>query len=262
MASEPRVLVLRAAGINCDQETAEAVALAGGDPQRVHVQRLADGDVSLRDFAALIIPGGFSYGDHLGAGRLLALDLIHRLGDQIREFVAAGRPVLGICNGFQVLAKAGLIGTAGSDFAQTVTVTTNGSAQYECRWVKLAPVPGNRCVFLDGVAASFSLPVGHGEGRVLAPAADLDRLAAGGQVVLQYVDHEDKPTMAYPANPNASPRSIAALCNAAGTVLGLMPHPDRAFLPTLHPDWLHNKQRTEGDGLIIFRNLVRFARSA
>ena len=255
-----KILILRAAGINCDEETAAAVRLAGGTPERVHVNRLAAGEVALREYAGLIIPGGFSYGDHLGAGKLLAVDLMHRLGDAVRDFVAQGRPVLGICNGFQVLVKTGLLGTDDSSLPQqTVTLTDNASGHYECRWTRLAPVAGTTCAWVRDLPASFALPVGHGEGRLLADDATLDRLAAQGQVALHYINANAEPTEHYPANPNGAARGIAGLCNRQGNVLGLMPHPDRAFLPHLHPDWARNKQRTHGDGLALFRNFVHHA---
>lgn len=260
--ANPRILILRAAGINCDEETAAAVALAGGAPERVHINRLAEGSVRLMEYAGLIIPGGFSYGDHVGAGKLLAVDLKHRLGDALRTFVAAGRPVLGICNGFQVLAKAGLLGIAdGATDRQTVTLAANESGHYECRWVRLAANPASNCVFTRDLLAPFSLPVGHGEGRLVAEPSTLVALEDAGQVALRYVDAEGRPTQAYPANPNGAAGAIAGLSNRQGNVFGLMPHPDRAFLARLHPDWLRNKQRSEGDGLAIFRNLVEYARS-
>lgn len=255
----PRILVLRAAGINCDEETAAAVALAGGLPERLHINRLAEQPALLHDFAGLIIPGGFSYGDHLGAGKLLAVDLVHRLGDALQRFVEGGRPVLGICNGFQVLVKAGLLGGDETGRRQTVTLTTNERGAYECRWIRLMPVSGNVSIFTRDLAQPFALPVGHGEGRFVADAATLDQLEAAGQVALRYIDAASEPTQQYPFNPSGAQRAIAGLSNRQGTVFGLMPHPDRAFLPQLHPDWLRNKQRTEGDGLVIFRNMVRYA---
>ena len=263
MLGSPRILVLRAAGINCDEETAAACELAGGRVERVHVNRLAEGSPDLLDFAGLIIPGGFSYGDHLGAGKLLAVDMVHRLGDRMRRFVEAGRPVLGICNGFQVLVKAGLLPGDWSDggaLRQTVTLTGNANGSYECRWVHLAAEAASPCIFIRDVPSPLALPVGHGEGRLVAPPEILDRLEAFGQVALRYASADGARSDDYPANPNGSARAIAGLCNRSGTVFGLMPHPDRAFLPQLHPDWRRNRSRREGDGLAIFRNMVDYAR--
>lgn len=264
----PRVLVLRAAGINCDEETASACDLAGGTAERVHINRLAAGEVRLADFAALVIPGGFSYGDHVGAGKLLAVDLVHRLGDDLRSFVASGRPVLGICNGFQVLVKAGLLPHAPPaeidtpTVLQTVTLTHNARGHYECRWTRLRANPASPCLFTTGMDQPFALPVGHGEGRFVATAETLALLAERGQIALQYIDVDDSPADCYPDNPNGSAEGIAGICNPAGNVFGLMPHPDRAYLPQLHPDWLRgDRTRRVGDGLAIFRNMLAYVRS-
>jgi phosphoribosylformylglycinamidine synthase I len=258
-----RALILRAPGINRDQDAAMACELAGASAERVHVNRVAAGEVRLADYAMLIVPGGFSYGDHLGAGRLLAVDLAHRLGEQLRRFVDDGRPVLGICNGFQVLVKAGVLpGTIddGPD-EPAVTLTDNGSQRFECRWVRLAAEPASRCHFTQGLERTIEVPVAHGEGRVAArdPRA-LDALRARGLVALRYVG--DGPGAAgYPANPNGSLDDIAGLTNAQGNVLGLMPHPENAVLPQQHPRWTREPARAQGDGLVIFRNAVRYAAS-
>lgn len=257
---QPRVLVLRAAGINCDEETAAACELAGGRAERVHVNRLVDGTVRLTDFAALVIPGGFSYGDHLGAGKLLAVDLVHRLGDLLRAFVADGRPVLGVCNGFQVLVKTGLLPGDRTLGQQQVTLAANANGHYECRWVRLAANPYSPCIFTQGIAAPIMLPVGHGEGRLAGPGATLDAIETAQQVALRYIDAAGAATTTYPHNPNGSARAIAGLCNRAGNVFGLMPHPDRAYVPQLHPEWLRgDRSRQTGDGLHVFRNMIAYA---
>jgi phosphoribosylformylglycinamidine synthase I len=266
-----RVLILRAPGINRDQDAATACELAGGCPERVHVNRVAAGEARLADYAMLIIPGGFSYGDHLGAGRLLAVDLAHRLGEQLQRFVADGRPVIGICNGFQVLVKAGVLpgttddgssGQAKTDGGQPlITLTDNSSQRFECRWIRLAADPASRCRFTEGMERTIEVPVAHGEGRVAArDAAACDALHAAGLIALRYVG--DAPGAAgYPANPNGSLDDIAGLTNAQGNVLGLMPHPENAVLPQQHPRWTREPARKEGDGLLIFRNAVRYAAS-
>jgi len=278
----PRALILRAPGINRDEDAAAAIELAGGRPERIHINRVVEGATKLADYALLIIPGGFSYGDHLGAGKLLAVDLAHRLGAALAAFVADGRPVIGICNGFQVLVKAGILpgmssidqnqeprtenqatvlGSRFSVLSSQATLTDNASGQFECRWVQLAADPGSRCVFTQGMDRLIEVPVAHGEGRFVArDQAALQALRAGGQVALRYVAAGGG-TAGYPDNPNGSDDAIAGVCNPAGNVLGLMPHPEDAILPHQHPRWTREPWRAEGDGLALFRNAVRYAGS-
>jgi phosphoribosylformylglycinamidine synthase I len=274
----PRALILRAPGINRDEDAAAAIELAGGLPERVHINRVVEGSTKLADYALLIIPGGFSYGDHLGAGKLLAVDLAHRLGEELAAFVADGRPVIGICNGFQVLVKAGILPGPSTDDRQptieeppgsvggrrssvVATLTDNASGQFECRWVQLAADPGSRCVFTQGFDRPIEVPVAHGEGRfVTRDRAVLQALCAGGQVALRYVAAGGG-AVGYPDNPNGSDDAIAGVCNPAGNVLGLMPHPEDAILPQQHPRWTREPWRAEGDGLALFRNAVRYAGS-
>ena len=279
----PRTLILRAPGINRDEDAAAAIELAGGQPERIHVNRVVEGSAKLADYALLIIPGGFSYGDHLGAGKLLAVDLAHRLGEALAAFVADGRPVIGICNGFQVLVKAGILpgiderretkderGVEDKQLHSSsvvrpssafATLTDNASGQFECRWVHLAADPGSRCVFTQGLDRPIEVPVAHGEGRfVTRDSATLQALRAAGQVALRYVAAGGG-AAGYPANPNGSDDSIAGVCNPAGNVLGLMPHPEDAILPQQHPRWTREPWRAEGDGLALFRNAVQYAGS-
>lgn len=252
--SAPRVLILRAAGINRDNDAALAIELAGGRPEIIHINRLIAGERRLMDYAMLVIPGGFSYGDHLGAGKLLAIDLTHCLGDQMMRFIADGRPVIGICNGFQALVKAGIL-----PGAHKVTLTDNASGRFECRWVHLAADPASVCVFTRGIERPIEVPVAHGEGRFVArDDATLAALRTAGLVALRYVT-ADGGLPAYPENPNGSMDHIAGICNPGGNVLGLMPHPENAALPYQHPRWTREPLRKEGDGLIIFRNAIRYA---
>ncbi len=256
----PRVLILRAPGINRDEDAAAAVELAGGKPERIHINRIVSGDVKLTDYAMLIVPGGFSYGDHLGAGKLLAMDLAHQLAEPLAGFVEQRRPVLGICNGFQVLVKAGAL-PGFNQQTPIATLTDNESSQFECRWVTLAANPASQCIFTRGIERPFEVPVAHGEGRfVVRDAAALATLEATGQVALRYVDTNGA-TQAYPANPNGSAGAIAGICNTYGNVLGFMPHPEDAIYPHQHPRWTREPWRTEGDGLAIFRNAINYARS-
>ncbi|WP_129674728.1 phosphoribosylformylglycinamidine synthase I [Candidatus Chloroploca sp. Khr17] len=257
-----RALILRAPGINRDRDAALACELAGASPERIHINQLAEGSVRLADYGMVLIPGGFSYGDHLGAGRLLAIDLVHRLGEALYRFVEDGRPVIGICNGFQVLVKAGLLPgcLAEPDCAPAVTLTDNASEQFECRWVTLEANPGTRCSFVRDLTCPIEVPVAHGEGRIaLRDEATLALLEAQGLIALRYTTAMGDQAISYPANPNGSVGHIAGLCNAQGNVLGLMPHPENAILPQQHPRWTREEARDEGDGLLLFRNAVRYA---
>jgi phosphoribosylformylglycinamidine synthase II/phosphoribosylformylglycinamidine synthase I len=258
-AGARRVLVLHANGTNRDREAALACELAGAQAEIVHVNQLLAGERRLLDYHMLVVPGGFSYGDDLGAGTLWALDLRHRLGDDVARFVASGRPVLGICNGFQALVKAGLL--PGADWRpgreRSVTLAPNALAHFECRWVYLKPNPHSPCLFTTGLEDLIYCPVAHGEGRFATRDDEtLAAIAAEGLAALTYVDAAGQPA-GYPANPNGSAGGIAGLCNPAGNVLGLMPHPEDHIFPWHHPRW----QRGEAGmiGLRLFANGVRYA---
>ncbi len=250
------VLVLRAPGINRDEDAALACELAGARAERVHINRLAEGRLHFADYGMVVVPGGFSYGDHLGAGKLLAVDLMQRLGEELRAFVDSGRPVIGICNGFQALVKAGVL-PGWHKVPTPVTLTDNASQRFECRWVHLAAEPASPCIFTQGIEQSIEVPVAHGEGRfVAADDAVLKQLARQGQIALRYAGPQAD---AYPANPNGSAAGIAGICNPRGNVLGLMPHPENAVFPYQHPRWTREPLREAGDGLALFRNAVRYA---
>jgi phosphoribosylformylglycinamidine synthase len=256
LVARPRVLILHANGTNRDRDAALACELAGGVPEIVHVNQLAGGERRLGDYQMLVVPGGFSYGDDLGAGVLWAVDLGRRgdggFGADLARFVAEGRPVLGICNGFQALVKAGLL--PGGDGSRPVTLTHNASGHFECRWVTLAA--NSRCpsLFTAGLDEDILCPVAHGEGRLLArDAADLARLQADDLIALTYVTGAGEAGR-YPANPNGSALDIAGLSNAAGNVLGLMPHPENHIFPWQHPR-AHRGERG-GLGLRLFVNGV------
>jgi phosphoribosylformylglycinamidine synthase subunit PurQ / glutaminase len=279
---KPRVLILHAPGTNRDREAALACELAGGAPEIVHLNQLLAGERKLLDYGMLVLPGGFSYGDDLGAGTLWALALRQRLGDDLQRFVAGGRPVLGICNGFQALIKSGLlpgddahvvtasaVRTSAPDrggerttkvvttWTRQATLTRNRRAHFECRWVHLKAEAGP-CVFTRGLEELLYVPVAHGEGNFqLRDLPLLERLRAASQVALTYVDAAGKPA-GYPENPNGSVGSVAGVCNPAGNVLGLMTHPEDHVFAHQRPNWTRGER--SGLGLPLFVNGVRAAR--
>jgi len=251
-----KVLILRTAGTNCDEETDFAFRLAGAQTTKVHVNVLRRDPAVLAEFSILSIPGGFSYGDDLGAGTVLANELLTLLRDALEEFIESGKLIIGICNGFQVLVRTGLL--PGLDrWKQEATLTINDSHRFEDRWTYLK-APASRCVLVEEGEFLY-LPVAHAEGRfVPADGKVLAALRAGGQVVLRYTDPQGRPG-GYPWNPNGSVDDIAGVCDPTGRILGMMPHPERHCLPTHHPRWTREGLKDEGDGLRIFRRAVRFA---
>ena len=254
---KPKVLVLRAPGTNCDEETAFGFEKAGGVAERVHVRAILENPQRLADYQILCFPGGFSYGDDLGAGTVLAHQIRRPLRDALLGFRDAGKLILGICNGFQILIRTGLLVADTPEGLPGATLTNNSSAKYEDRWVKLKRT-SDKCVFLSGVDF-LELPVGHGEGRFVAKdEATLKQLEDAGQLVLRYTNGSNG-EVGYPANPNGSQKDVAGVCDASGRVFGLMPHPDRHLLPTNHPQWTRRETLPEhGDGFAIFRNAIQF----
>ncbi|HEX7737511.1 MAG TPA: phosphoribosylformylglycinamidine cyclo-ligase [Ktedonobacteraceae bacterium] len=273
-----RALILRAPGINRDHDLAYACRLAGFEADLVHINQLIKEPKKLLEYHLLGVPGGFSYGDDLGAGTLLAKNMMVHLAGELQQFVDEGRLVLGVCNGFQTLVRAGLLPGAWSDdkTAPAATLTDNASAQFECRWVSLLPQPGP-CVFTRGITRPIEVPVAHGEGQfVLANQAELTRLQESGQAAVVYTINARSATpsptaptleageasataapVPYPANPNGSPGNIAGVCNARGTVFGMMPHPENFVHAIQHPQ---RRDGTEGpgDGLLLFQNAYQY----
>jgi phosphoribosylformylglycinamidine synthase len=253
--ANPRVLILRAPGSNCDVETEFAFQQAGAVPERVHVNRIRERPAMLQRYQVLVIPGGFMHGDDIAAGKILANQLSCFLGDAIRKFRDSQRLILGICNGFQALLKAGLILQPDED-GPLATLTNNAAGKFEDRWIHMRATPGN-CPFLTSCEL-LHMPIAHGEGRLVCREPWISQgVAQSGQAVLHYVDGEGKPGP-YPVNPNGSERDIAGLCDASGRVFGLMPHPERHILPTQHPRWTREGLANEPDGMWIFRNAVNF----
>jgi phosphoribosylformylglycinamidine synthase I len=258
----PRVLVLRAAGTNCDEETAFAWEQAGARPERVHVNRLIESPTILERFQILTIPGGFSYGDDIASGKIFANQIRHHLLPAIREWLDRGRLILGICNGFQVLVKAGLLPGPGLPRA---TLTFNDSGRFEARWVRLRAAR-SACPLLKP-GETLALPVAHAEGKVVleprtteaAAETAFSVLNEAGCVPLRYISDSDG-TADYPQNPNGSEHDIAGLCDPTGRILGLMPHPERSVLREQAPDWTLT-DNADNAGFRLFRRAVALFQS-
>jgi phosphoribosylformylglycinamidine synthase len=252
-----KAIVVRAAGINCDMETEYALELAGAKAERVHINKMTSDKKLLDQYQILVFPGGFSYGDDVAAGKILANQTIHHLSESIQKFIDDSKLVLGICNGFQVLVKAGILPSDNSTGKQgAVTITYNDSGKYEDRWVYLAPQT-EKCIFIEQ-GQQIYLPIAHGEGKVVTKdEATLEKLKSDRHIAFKYVNKngEEGP---YPINPNGSVDSIAGLTDTTGRVLGLMPHPERFIRPTQHPHWSRLTNKQDSDGIKIFANAVRF----
>jgi phosphoribosylformylglycinamidine synthase len=276
MDDNVRVAVLFGFGINCDRETAAVFDMVGGTSERLHVNNLVQGNRSLEEFDILAVPGGFSFGDHLGSGRLLGNRLRFALRDQLQKFVSSGKPIIGICNGFQALVKTGLLpgpenASLEPDLIQRASLTLNNTGRYEDRWVTLEFDSQSPCIWTKGIQR-IECPVRHGEGRFVMPTdAELDRLSSNHQLTVRYVDPSTDPganpsddLLPFPLSPNGSMRNIAGICDPTGLVFGLMPHPEAFYTMWLHPEHTSmklNEDEWEGSGLQIFRNAVEYVRS-
>lgn len=256
-----RAIVLTGFGINCDLETQAALNRAGAQAERVHLNDVI-GNTSVLDAAHILaIPGGFSFGDDVASGKIFANRLRYRLGAELKKFIADGKLIIGICNGFQVMVKMGILPLFDGEFVQEVTLTNNDSARFENRWVCLKTAPDNKCVWLKGIDR-IELPVRHGEGKFIPrDEAVLKKLYANGQVALQYCGADGSPAGGqFPVNPNGAIDDIAGICDPSGRVFGLMPHPEAHVERFNHPCWTRRDDLPEeGMGLQVFRNAVEFA---
>ena len=251
-----RTLILRAPGTNCDEETAFAFEQAGSLVDSVHVNELVRGEKPLSHYQMLVIPGGFTYGDDVSAGKILANELRLKLGEDIQRFIDGGGLIFGVCNGFQVLVKAGILPHS-VDGNQRLTLAGNDSNRFECRWVYLRVNQKSPCLFTRGISTMY-LPVAHGEGKVMAEPGTLDKL----NVVLRYADEAGNVRAGYPYNPNGSVDNIAAICDASGRIFALMPHPERFIRWNQHPRWAREAPRKHGDGFGIFLNAVEWVKTS
>jgi len=275
----PRALILRAPGTNCDVETAHAFELAGAIAERVHINRLIENPALAARYQILVFPGGFSYGDDIAAGMILATRLRRHLSEMVNDFARGNRDslVLGLCNGMQIMMRLGVLtesaegdgnslaGDAHDHSSLAATLTWNQHGRYEARWVHLAVDPQSPCVFLRGIKQMY-LPIAHAEGNFIA-ASDkvMETLAQQGRLAVRYC-RADAPDSAwsqtqldFPLNPNGAMGNVAGVCDASGRVFGMMPHPERYIDPTQHPFWTRlDDPGTEGQGMAIFRNAVSY----
>lgn len=255
---KPKALILHAHGSNRDHEAALALEQAGATAEIVPLTLLRTGEKRWGDYQMLVLPGGFANADALGAGKLLALDLTLYFAEAVNEFVAQGKPVIGICNGFQALVKAELLPAMHDHHSAKATLTFNAAGHFECRWVTLRAVSG-KCVWTHGLHELIYCPIAHGEGNFqLADVRAVDTLALHDQIALRYVRADGTPADgAYPFNPNGSVDDIAGVCNPQGNVLGLMPHPEDHIFNYQHPR--HTRGERGQLGLHLFENGVRYA---
>jgi len=260
--NKPRAVILRTAGTNCAYETQYALEKAGADVELIHVNQLIREKSLLSNYHIFILPGGFTYGDDIAAGKVLANQLRHHLLDELARFIDDGKLIIGICNGFQVLIKMGLLpgvketrkSLTGNK--QRFTLTYNNSNKFEDRWVYLKS-SSNRSVFVDNDSLMY-VPIAHAEVKFVAENQEaIEKLDKSGQIVFKYVD-KDGNISDYPWNPNGSSGNIAGVCDSTGRILGMMPHPERHIDPAQHPRWTREGLKTEGDGIVIFRNAVNY----
>lgn len=265
-ASDVKVCVIRIEGTNCEDEMAEAFRMVGATPEKVHLKQLtgqapADMRRSLEDYDILAFPGGFSAGDYIRAGAIFAARIKSAIGPQVRKFVEAEKPVLGVCNGFQILVELGLLPAMEDCMTPvpTAALYTNDSARFECRPTLLRNDNRGKCIFTSAMKPKqvVMFPSAHAEGKLMSMDPKfVDKLEQNDQIVFRYVGADGgKP--AYPWNPNGSPSDIAGICSPAGNVMGLMPHPERVLTRFTHPDWTRGYTTEEGDGLLVFRSVMQ-----
>jgi phosphoribosylformylglycinamidine synthase len=258
--------VLRAPGTNCDIETKYALEYFDCNAEIVHINRFLEGRRDLSKYNGLVIPGGFSFGDHIRSGAILGKIVAKKLGSVVTKMVDDGKPILGICNGFQVLVESGVLpGFNGSALKSQAALGTNNSSKFEDRWVYLKNKNKGSCIFTKEIDDITRMPVAHGEGKFILPLEEeekyLNYLEENDQIAFGYATSDGEPANGeYPANPNGSLADIAGICDPSGVVMGMMPHPERAFHRITYPDWTRSGSDDIGDGYGIFKNMARYAK--
>jgi len=249
-----KVAIITGYGINTDYESEEAFRLVGANPVRIHINDLISGKDNLENYQIMMVPGGFSYGDHLGSGKVLANKFRFNLREDLKKFIEADKLIIGVCNGFQILVKMGILPALdGEYFSQSVTITYNKSDQFESRWVSMKPNQKSPCIWTQNLKTQLDAPVRHGEGNFIPKNQDILRKLWDKNLVA-FTYHPNT----YPNNPNGSTDGIAGICNESGLIFGMMPHPECHLIPQHHPQWTRNNN-PETTGLVIFKNAVSYA---
>ncbi|MBU4369702.1 phosphoribosylformylglycinamidine synthase I [Patescibacteria group bacterium] len=256
---KPRVLILYGYGINCDNETEQGFKMAGARAEKVHINELISGEKKLKNYQIFALPGGFSFGDDISAGKVLANKFKYNLQEKLNNFINQGKLIIGICNGFQAMAKLGILPAFNKNHKkEEVTLTFNDSGRFEDRWVYIKINQKSSCIWTQNIKNLY-LPVRHGEGKFISKDRKIrERLNKQNQIVAQYVDGQGNPAD-YPFNPNGSEDNIAGICDETGRIFGLMPHPEGFLFAQNHPRWTREKIQ-KGEGIKIFKNAVEFVK--
>lgn len=265
--AKPKVLVLTGYGINCDEELRFTFNEAGGDAEIVHVNDLIANPARINEYKIFAFPGGFSYGDDTGSGKALANRIRNNLREEFARYIEKDVLVLGICNGFQVIASLGLVPGFGAIGEADVALERNSTDRYQCRWVTLKANTKSNCVFTRGIEY-IRVPVAHGEGNFYAPKDTLDKIESNNMDVFRYVNEDHTPANGvFPANPNGALHDIAGICDRTGRIMGMMPHPERDIFFTHRDDWTAEKERLlragksipeKSEGMSVFENAVSY----
>lgn len=255
MKTKPKVCILRSDGTNCDQELYYAFEKAGGVAEYVHVNEFRKKDKKLSDFQIIALPGGFSYGDDIASGKVLAVELMSFFKDDLQKFIDRKGYVLGVCNGFQTLIRTGLL-PFGKLGKMQATLTHNDSGHFECRWVRMRGEK-SKATYFDDLTFPMHVAVNHGEGKIFADEKIIEQIEKDNLVVFRYVDSVGNPTMKYPENPNGALNAIAGITDASGRILGLMPHPEKFVDTTQYPNFRREKIE-KPHGLLFYERIVKF----